>query len=196
MARTGRRPGRTETREEILAAARTQFAEFGYDGATIRGIAAAADVNPALVHHYFGAKEKVFVAALELPVDPATVVPQLLDGPRSEFGERLVRLFLGLWRDPETRKPFLAIIRSAAANEGAARMMRQFVEKAVLIRVADGLGVPRLRLTGAAAQMLGLVMLRHIIGIEPLASTSEDELAALVAPVVQYYIDALDPGRT
>lgn len=189
MARAGRRPGRTETREEILAAARTQFAELGYDGATIRGIAAAAGVNPALVHHYFGAKDKVFVAALELPVDPAAVVPMLVDGPRAEFGERLVRFFLGLWQDPEARKPFLAIIRSAAGNEGAARMMRQFVEQTVLARVADALGVPRLRLTGAAAQMLGLVMLRHIIGIEPLASTSEDELAALVAPVIQYYIE-------
>jgi AcrR family transcriptional regulator len=189
MARAGRRPGQTETREQILTAARTQFAELGYDGATIRGIAALAEVNPALVHHFFGNKERVFVAALQLPIDPAMIVPALLEGPREQFGERMARLFLGAWGDPRSRAPFLAMIRSITSNEQAQRMLRQFLERSVLAKLADGLGVPRLRLSAAAAQLIGLAMLRYIVALEPLASTPDDDIVALIAPVIQHYID-------
>jgi AcrR family transcriptional regulator len=189
MARAGRRPGQTETREQILTAARTQFASHGYDGATIRGIAAAASVNPALVHHFFGTKERVFVAALQLPVDPAMIVPALLDGPRSQFGERMVRLFLSVWGNPDSRAPFLALMRSITSNEQAVRMLRQFLGRTVLTKVADGLGVPRLRLAAAASHMIGLAVLRYIVALDPLASAPDDEVVALVAPVIQQYID-------
>jgi AcrR family transcriptional regulator len=189
MARTGRRPGQTETREHILAAARNQFGEHGYDGATIRGIAAEAGVNPALVHHFFGSKEQVFVAALELPIDPAVAIARVLDGPRDTAGERILRLFLGLWREPATRTPFLALVRSVSTNPRAAAMLRQFIERVMLARVADALGVPKLRLTALVSHVMGLAMVRYIVGVEPLASTDEEELIALVAPVIQAYLD-------
>jgi AcrR family transcriptional regulator len=189
MARPGRRPGQTETREDILTAARAQFASLGYDGATIRGIAADAGVNPALIHHFFGTKEQVFVAALQLPVDPALIVPTLLDGPRSEVGERLVRLFLSVWGNPETRAPFLALMRSVVSNDQAVRMLRQFLGRAVLAKVADGLGIPRLRMAAAASHMIGIAMLRYIVELEPLATATDEEIITLVAPVIQHYID-------
>ncbi|MBP2324084.1 AcrR family transcriptional regulator [Kibdelosporangium banguiense] len=189
MARAGRRPGQTETREQILTAARTQFAELGYDGATIRGIAARAEVNPALVHHFFGTKEQVFVAALQLPIDPAFLVPALLDGPKSQFGERFVRLFLTVWGNADTRAPFLAMMRSVTTNEQAARMLRQFLERHVLARIAAELDVPQVRLAAAAAHMVGLAMFRYVIGIEPLAKAGDDEIVAMVGPVIQTYID-------
>nr|WP_232328098.1 TetR family transcriptional regulator [Kibdelosporangium sp. MJ126-NF4]CEL16970.1 Transcriptional regulator, TetR family [Kibdelosporangium sp. MJ126-NF4]CTQ91801.1 Transcriptional regulator, TetR family [Kibdelosporangium sp. MJ126-NF4] len=192
MARAGRRPGQTETRELILAAARDQFAELGYDGATIRGIAAQAEVNPALVHHYFGSKERVFVAALQLPIDPAEVVPRLVDGPRSQFGERIVRLFLSVWGDPETRAPFLAMMRTVTTNEQAARLLKQFIERQVLAPVAAGLGVPQLRLAAAASHMVGLALFRYVIQIEPLAGADVEEVVATVAPVIQSYVDSGD----
>ncbi|HEU5107853.1 MAG TPA: TetR family transcriptional regulator, partial [Micromonosporaceae bacterium] len=119
MARTGRRPGQTETREDILAAARRLFGERGYDGTTIRGIAAEAGVNPALVHHFFGTKDRMFVAALNLPIDPVTVVARLTDGPREETAQRLLRMFLELWREPDSRASFLALVRSVSTNERA-----------------------------------------------------------------------------
>ncbi|GAB3466303.1 TetR/AcrR family transcriptional regulator [Actinophytocola sediminis] len=190
MARTGRRPGQTQTREEILAAARNQFAAKGYTATTIRGIAAEAGVNPALVHHFFGAKDQIFVAALNLPFNPTTLVDTVLHGPRAEIGERIVRLFLGLWREQSTRLPFFALIRSVASSQEVAAQLRQFMENAVLAKVAAALDVPPVRVTGAASQMIGLVMMRHIIGAEPIASASEDEVIALVAPVIQYYFDA------
>lgn len=187
MARTGRRPGQTQTRDDILAAARNQFAASGYGGATIRGIAAEAGVNPALVHHFFGSKDQVFVAALNLPFNPAMLVDTLLEGPREQIGERIVRLFLGLWEDPNSRLPFFALVRSVTASPEVAEQMRQFLETAVLAKVAGALGVPQLRLTGAAAQMMGLAIVRYVIKAEPMASATKDEVVALVAPVLQHY---------
>lgn len=190
MARTGRRPGQTQTREVILAAARNQFAAKGYTGATIRGIAAEAGVNPALVHHFFGSKDQIFVTALNLPFNPATLVETVLTGSREEIGERIVRMFLGLWSEPETRLPFFALVRSVANSHEVAAQLRQFLENAVLAKVATALDLPPVRLTGAAAQMMGLAMMRYVIGAEPMASATEDEVVELVAPVIQYYFDA------
>lgn len=190
MARTGRRPGQTETREHILAAARNQFGQRGYDGTTIRGIAAEAGVNPALIHHFFGTKEQVFAAALSLPVDPAVVLATITDGPREEVAQRILRLFLSLWREPDSRQSFFALVRSVSTNERAAGMMRQFLEQVMLSRVADALGISRLRLTGVMSQVMGIAMVRYIIRVEPLASVDEEELIAMVAPVIQHYLDA------
>lgn len=188
--RPGRRAGPTESRGEILAAARQLFAERGYDGATIRGIAARAGVDAALVHHFFGTKEGVFVEAMGFPVQPSAFVPELIaSGPREQLGERLVRVFLALWRDPEERAPVLGLLRSATTNEQAAEMLREFVTSALLGRLAESTGVPRLRLCAAAAQMLGMVMLRHVLGVEPMASADEEEIVALLGPTIQGYID-------
>jgi AcrR family transcriptional regulator len=194
VARTGRRPGQTQTRDEILAAARNQFAAKGYTGTTIRGIAAEAGVNPALVHHFFGSKDQVFVAALNLPFNPVVLVETVLDGPRDEIGTRILRLFLSLWREPETRLPFFALVRSVANSPEVAAQLRQFMENAVLAKVAAALDLPPLRLTGAASQMFGLVMMRYVLGAEPIASATEDELIALVSPVIQYYFTADPPA--
>lgn len=189
MARTGRRPGQTETREQILEAARNQFGERGYDGTTIRGIAAEAGVNAALIHHFFGSKEQVFAAALELPIDPADVLSTILDGPRAEIAERILRLFLRLWRDPDTRKSFLALVRSVSTNESAALMLRQFIQRVMMARVSEALDIPPIRLNALIAHMMGIAMMRHIVRVEPIASADEEDLIATVAPVIQHYID-------
>jgi AcrR family transcriptional regulator len=171
----GRRPGQTQTRDDILAAARNQFGQRGYNGATIRGIAAEAGVNPALVHHFFGTKDQVFVAALNIPVNPAVMVELITQGPRDQIGERILGLFLGLWRAPETRQTFLALMRSVASNVGP---------------VSTALDLPPLRLTGAASQAFGLAMARYVLAVEPLASATDDEVIALYGPVFQYYFTA------
>jgi AcrR family transcriptional regulator len=193
-AATRRGPGRPadggDRRTAILDAARDQFAEKGYVGASVRGIARQADVDPALVHHYFGSKEQVFVAAMELPFDPAERLPQVLAGDQDELGERLVRLFLGIWADPLFRAPMLGLVRSAFTGEQGATMLREFVGSALLGRVAQAVGAAPdpLRVQAAAAQLVGLVILRYVVRIEPLASASDEELVALVAPTVQRYL--------
>jgi AcrR family transcriptional regulator len=189
VARSGRRPGQTQTRADILAAARSQFAARGYGGATIRGIAAEAGVNPALVHHFFGSKDQVFVAALNLPFNPSKLVETILDGPRDRIGERILRLFLGLWRDQETQAPFLALLRSVAGSPEVAVQLRTFMETAVLAKVAAALDVPALRLTAVAAHMMGIAMVRYVLAAEPMASATDDEVVELVAPVIQRYFE-------
>ncbi|MFI7439240.1 TetR/AcrR family transcriptional regulator [Nonomuraea indica] len=185
--RPGRRPGSADTRGEILAAARRVFAEKGFDKATVRGIAREAQVDPALVHHYFATKEGMFAAALQLPLSPEVVVPTVLDGPREQVGERLVRLILSVTAAPETREPMLALIRSAMTHEQAAAMFREFVSNALLLRVSHTLDVPHLRIEAAFAQMFGVVMARYVLRLEPMASADPEELVELLAPTIQRY---------
>ncbi|WP_278045277.1 TetR/AcrR family transcriptional regulator [Actinomadura roseirufa] len=184
----GRRPGPTETREEILAAARDLFAEKGYDGASLRAIARAAGVDPALVHHFFGNKEGVFVAAMRFPVEPSVLLPQLLALPRDEVGEAMVRMFLAVWGDAGRRAPVLAMLRSAMTNDRAASLMSEFLTSALFKRAGLARDVPMLRIQAAAGQMMGVMILRYVLRVEPMASASEDELVALVAPTLQHYL--------
>lgn len=186
--RQGRRPGPTETRTAILEAARGLFAEKGYDGTSVRAIARLAEVDPALVHHFYGSKEGLFVAAMEFPFDPAQLLPQILTGSPEELGERLVRVFLAIWADPTVRPQLLALVRSAVAGDRGAAMLREFMSAAILARIADAVGVPRLRVTLAAGQMIGVVILRYLLRAEPIASASEDELVELLAPTLQRYL--------
>ena len=104
------------------------------------------------------------------------------------MAQRLVRFFLSVWRDPEARAPFVAILRSATTNEQAAAMLREFISSALLARVAETLGLPRLRVEAAAAQLVGIALVRYVVGIEPLASAPEDEIVALVTPAIEYYL--------
>jgi AcrR family transcriptional regulator len=175
----------------VLAAARTAFAERGFDGASIRAIATAAGVDPALVHHYFGSKDKLFLAAVEAPADPDELLPEILDGGRDALGRNILRMFLRVWDGP-TRPAGLALIRSAVGNEWTARLLREFLVARVLRRVVATLDVPQAErdARGAlvASQLVGLVMARYVLCIEPLASASPDSVVAALAPTVQRYL--------
>jgi AcrR family transcriptional regulator len=194
MARAGRRPGPTQTPEAILAAARRLFAERGVQATSVRAIAREAGVNPALVHHYFGTKDQLFVAALNLPFNPADAVAELLAaGPRAQFAERLVRFFLAAWRDPSTGQPLQAVLRSAVGTEQGALLIRNAIADVLLTRLATALGVPRLRVAVAMSHLIGLVLAATIVRVEPLASATDEELVALVAPTIARYLSP-DPA--
>ena len=190
MGRTGRRPGESGTQQAILDAARTAFTETGYDGATVRGIAREAGVDPALVHHYFGTKEHLFVSAMQLPIDPAVIIPALLAPGVDGLGERVVRMFLTVWDSPESSHPFIGLLRSAMTHEKSAAMMREFVTSAIFGRVTVALDVerPQLRANLVASQLIGIAFARYILRVEPLASTPTDELVPIVAPTLQRYL--------
>ena len=195
MARTGRRPGPARTREKILAAARTQFARSGYDGATIRGIATAARVDPKLVLHYFESKEGIFGAAMDFPFDPAEAIPELLRPGLDGLGIRLARFFIEIWDSPAGIRAH-AIVRSMVTSESAAALMRDFVTREVLSRVAKALELdhPQVRASLAASQLIGLAMLRYVVKVEPLASAPPARLAAWIGPTLQRYFT--DPEAT
>jgi AcrR family transcriptional regulator len=183
----GRRPGPTETREAILAVAREMFADKGYDGTSLRAIARAAGVDPALVHHFFGTKEGVFVEAMRFPLDPAVVLARVLTVPGDRMGEALARTFVDLWSDADRRAPVLAMLRSAMTNERVAALLREFMSSVLIARAGAVSGVPHLRIQAAVGQMVGVMVLRYVVRLEPMASASDDELVELVAPTLQHY---------
>ncbi|MGW0082099.1 TetR/AcrR family transcriptional regulator [Streptomyces sp. NPDC003393] len=192
--RSGRgrgRPRREEagdTRDRILTAAREEFSERGYEKTSVRGIAKAAGVDSALVHHYFGTKEQVFEAAIEVAFAPALSASHMIaDGPLEGVGERLTRYFFGIWENPTTRTPLLAIVRSAMNNDTAAAVFRRLVASQLLRRIAGRLEQPDAELSAelAAAQLVGCAMLRYVIRLEPLASADVEQIIARVAPVVE-----------
>jgi AcrR family transcriptional regulator len=138
--RSGRRGGDSGTKEAILAAARSRFGDYGYDGATIRGIATDAGVDAALVHHFFGTKERLFAAAMRLPLSPGELVAAALApgarAPGRGLGEHMLRTVLGAWDVAEMRSTFLGLLRSAVTSERAAGMLREFATEAILGRIA------------------------------------------------------------
>jgi AcrR family transcriptional regulator len=173
----------------ILAAARSSFARDGYDGATLRAIAASAGVDPGLVRHYFGSKEHLFVEALQFPADPAEFVPRLLTPGPEGVGERLARFFLETWDAPDG-KPFIALLRSVTASDQAAEMLRQFIAREVIGRVARSLEVdrPEMRAALAGSHLVGLAMVRYVIRLEPIASMDREQLAREVGPAIERYL--------
>jgi AcrR family transcriptional regulator len=183
-------PGRA--REAILVAARSEFGKHGFEGATLRSIAAAADVDVALPPYYFGNKADLFVAALDLPVNPATAVRGILEEGVPGAGERLLRALLAVWDDPATGAPLVAMLRSLSTQ---AKMLRQFIERQLVAQLAEAIEGPGAELRAAAftSQVFGLVLERYVLGVEPLASAGHDELVELIAPNLQRYLDG--PGR-
>jgi AcrR family transcriptional regulator len=188
--RPGRRPGGADTRRDILAAARTEFAAQGYEKTSMRAIARAAGVNSALLHHYFGTKDQLFLAALDFPLQPRELLARVLGGERDGVGERLVRFAFGLLEDAATRERVLAVLRSAATNEPMARLLRGFLAGEVVGPIAAALDVPgpELRAELAMSQIVGLIMARYVIAVEPFASAPVDELVPLLAPTLQRYL--------
>jgi AcrR family transcriptional regulator len=191
VARTGRRPGNPDTREAILAAAREAFADRGFDGTSIRAIATAAGVDPALVYHYFGTKEQLFLDSMRVSVDPGAALTDALAAGVDGVGERLVRTVLAVWDSP-AGGGVAALIRSAVSNEMFARMVREFISRVILRRIAKGLSLDpaeaAMRTGLVATQMAGLIMTRYILRIEPVASAPPATLVALVGPTVQRYL--------
>lgn len=188
-SRRGRRPGAPDTRSAILDAAREHFAGAGFSGTTIRAVAADAGVDPALVHHYFGSKDELFVAALQLPVDPRVVLaPVVAAGPESA-GEGLLRAMLGVWDQPENRLPLVAVIRSVLEPTGRRLLSEGFLPVVIEpIGVALGIDHPDVRMPLVASQVVGLIMLRYVLDAEPLASMSTDDVVAAYAPTLQRYL--------
>src|SRR5215210_2451940 len=189
-ARTGRRPGPNRTRAAILDAARAAFADRGYDAVSVRAVAREAGVDPALVHRFYGSKEELFVAAMALPVSPSELVETVLAGGVEQIGERLVRRVLELFDAPDAFAPILALIRGAVSNERAAALLREFIAREVLGRLAAAASPdrPELRASLAGSQVIGLAMARSVVGVPPLATTERETVVGCVGPTIQRYL--------
>ncbi|MGI8647393.1 MAG: TetR family transcriptional regulator [Acidimicrobiales bacterium] len=189
MTRTGRRSDGSDTRADLLTAAQREFYDRGYAGASIRGIAAGAGVDPALVYHYFADKQALFVAALRFPANPAEKLPQVLAGDPKELGIRLVGTVVSVWDSTES-SPILTLLRSAVTNPAFADMLREFLIDAVLRPVLDSLVVQQreLRASLVASQLVGLAMARYVLRLPPLTTLGIDDVVQVIAPTVQRYL--------
>ena len=193
--RRGRRPGGEDTRAALLAAARLEFAERGYEGATVRRIAERAGVDAAMVNHWFGGKEALFAASIDLPISPAQIREQVVPGDPEQLGARIVERFLTIW-DATGGGPLAALIQSVAGHEAAARMLREFIKNVMVVPVVSVVAPDQPDLRGAlvGSQIVGLGMVRYVLRLEPLASADHATVVAAVAPNLQRYLTGpLDP---
>lgn len=190
MPPVGRRPGKTDTRDQILLTARRLFSQRGYDKTSLRDIAAEAQVDTALIRHYFGTKADLFRTTIGWPFDPQQVADRIAEGDRDELGRRLSEVFFQFWEQPDSRASLLAILRGAATHEESATLVRQFIQGQLYQHIATALSQPdpRLGIDLAMAQLLGIALLRYILQVEPLASTPVSELADRVAPVLDIHL--------
>ena len=187
--------GNDDVREAVLGSARAAFHARGYVRTTVKGVAAAAGVAPSVVGKYWGSKDQLFAAAMKLPFDPATAVPQLVAPGLDGMGERLVRVTLDTLGDEENREDLIALFRAGASGAKAAAGVKEFFEQSVLDRLARSIGVPdaRLRVGLISSYLIGIAVSRYVTKLEPLASMSEDDLVRVVAPTIQAMLDPSTP---
>jgi AcrR family transcriptional regulator len=194
--RPGRPPGTSDTRERILLSARELFARNGFNQTSIRAIAADAGVDAALVHHYFGTKTQLFAAAIHIPIDPMAVIGPLREIPVDRIGYVLPSILLPLW-DSELGKGFIATLRSILAGNDAS-LIRSFLQDIIAVEVGSRVDSPpgtgRIRVQYVASQLVGVVMARYILELDPFRSLPVDQIAETIAPNLQRYLTGDLPG--
>ncbi len=185
-ARRGPRAGGVDTRAQIVAAAGDVFVRDGYERGSIRAVAREAGVDPALVRHYFGSKQELFVEAMRPPVDLNAHVETLADGDPEFVGERVMTFFAEVWSDPVQGPRVIALMRAALERPDVAEFVRHVIIEGVIEKVARRVGAanPEQAAATAASQVFGLAMIRHVAAVEPLASEPVDSLVSRYGPIV------------
>jgi AcrR family transcriptional regulator len=194
--RPGRPPGSSDTRDRILVSARELFARNGIDKTSIRAIASGAGVDSALVHHYFGTKQQLFAAAIHIPIDPMQVIGPMRKTPVEDLGLMLPSLLLPLW-DSELGSGFIATLRSLLAGNEVS-LVRSFLQEVISVEVGNRVDRPpgsgKIRVQFVASQLVGVVMARYILELEPFKSLPVQQIAETIAPNLQRYLTGDLPG--
>lgn len=186
----GRRPGVGSTREEIIEEARRQFAELGYRRTTMRGIGRGAGVDPRMILHFFGSKQALFTSTIDLPFEPEIAFESLFASGAEGIGRRVAEFILGVLDDPHGQSTVTSIIRAAVSEPEAAALVRELLTRRLLLPLARRASRdrPELRASLIGAQVVGLVMARQVVALEPLRAASHDDLVQMLAPVFEYYL--------
>ena len=205
------RPRKTrsgDARQAIAEAASAEFAQKGYDAVSMRGIARRAQVDPALVHHHFDSKAGLFAEVVKLPVRPDQIVRSALEAEDDRLGESIVATVLTAWETTTVKSIGVTVLRSAVSDSDAGRLIREFllrelkgaIAKRVRSMGSESMGVESmgidaqeadLRASLVVSQMAGVLIMRHVLALEPLASQSVDTLIARLAPAVQGHLDGI-----
>ncbi|MCL2780093.1 MAG: TetR family transcriptional regulator [Actinomycetia bacterium] len=191
----GRRAGRPDTREQILQAARQRFGADGYQAVSLRAIAKQADVDVALISYYFGSKRDLFAASVDLEVSPPQVLREELSGDPDRLAERILARLIAVWDDPQQGAPLVAMLTAILQEPRFGKQGREFVEREILRAIADHIGGirARYRASAIASTLLGLLVSRYIIHLEPAASMPADEIVRAYAPLLRSAL--ADPRR-
>jgi AcrR family transcriptional regulator len=188
--RPGRPAGSSDTRDRILDNARVLFARNGIASTSIRAVAAAAGVDSALVHHYFGTKEKLFAAAVRVPIDPMDIIGPLRETPVEELGHKIPSMLLPLW-DSEVGAGFIATLRSILAGSEV-NLFRSFISDVIAVEVGARIDNPPgsgiIRIQFVASQLVGVLMARYILDLEPFKSLPAEQIVETIAPNLQRYL--------
>lgn len=175
----------------IVAAAREEFAQHGWAGTTLRAVARAADVDPALVYHYFGSKEGLLDAATNPPQKWLDSVAKVWTTPIEQLGSALLKLLLASWADDEIGPTLRAVLQTAAHEPSTREKLRRIVEGS-LMGVSELGSDERDRLVRSgliSSQMMGFALMRYVWKIEPIASMTDDEAIAAITPNLQHYVN-------
>jgi AcrR family transcriptional regulator len=193
----GRRPGRPETRVEVLEVARRRFLAEGYQAVTMRSIAAEAGVDVALISYYFGSKKGLFGAAMALSANPPEVLLQALAGDPETLPERVLSALLHAWDDPEGGDALRAMVGAAIQEPDLARLLREVLEREIVDRLAEYLPGRSSRPRAAAfvTQLAGVVFARYVLAVEPVATMKVDELVRHLAPGLRASLHGPRPTR-
>ena len=196
--RPGRPPGTSDTRGRILTSARNLFARNGFNKTSIRAIAKDAGVDAALVHHYFGTKTELFAAAINIPIDPMDALRPLRDVPVEQIGQVLPSILLPLW-DSEMGKGLMATLRSILAGDDVS-LIRFFLQDLITAEIGSRIDNPAgsgpIRVQFVASQLVGVMVARYILELDPFASLPVQQIAQTIAPNLQRYLTGDLPGLT
>ncbi|MDO6143062.1 TetR/AcrR family transcriptional regulator [Paenarthrobacter aurescens] len=191
QTRRGRRSAGDHSREAILATARKLFAEQGFEGTSLRQVARESSVDPAMVHHFFRGKDELFAASVELPADPAEVLAGVETLDPAVRAQAIVRAVLRLWEGP-AQHGMVAFVRGTIGSKAKTALMREMVNRTILSKIMAGLpgSSEEVRVRGnlVATQVVGLMLVRYVIRLEPLASADPDDVVRWVAPNIQRYL--------
>ena len=187
--------GTDDVRDAVLDSARAAFHARGYVRTSMKGVAVAAGVAPEVVNRYWNSKESLFAAAMRLPFDPASAVPELVAPGLDGMGERLTRATLDMLADETTRNDLISLFQAGASTAKAAKGMQVFLEQSIVDRLVRYIGVPdaRLRVNLIMSYLLGVATSRYVLKLEPLSSMAEDDVVKLVAPTIQTWLDPSKP---
>ena len=188
-SRRGRRVGGSNTRDAILAAAKTSFATDGFEATTIRKIAKDAGVDPSLVMQFYRSKDVLFGASLAVSADALSCMADAFDGPVETLGLRVTRAFIGLWEQKSgDAEALMAMQRAAMSSEVAASLLRDFVQYRLVEVVSPklhGRADATLRAGLAAAMLVGVIVGRNIVRIPVIADEKQEAVIELVGAAIQ-----------
>jgi AcrR family transcriptional regulator len=190
VKKAGRRPGQSTSKASILSAAQTLFAETGYDQTTIRAVAKQAEVDPALVMHYFATKQELFIATMVPQQDIPIKIAKELAGDIQTLGLRLATIFISMQESKTTNRMVIGALRSIVSIPESTTLLQEVLVKPILksFKASGKFDQPELRATLVQSQLVGVIMTRYILKVEPLASISTNKLIEYLAPTLQRYL--------